>query len=145
MHTAASGSVTDVLDTTREPQEPSQPVARKSRLDSIWTVVCLCVMMVSLCCAGTHVSTYLWARGPNDDVVQLEYLLLNSANMPAASYPVDAYVNTRVMLISTFQHFTLGGIAVNFTGNYYPALRITGMTAGQIVSLDDIEVSEDGH
>jgi hypothetical protein len=40
------------------------------------------------------------------------------------------------------QHYTLGGIAVNFTGNYYPAIRITGMTAGQIVSLDDIEVSE---
>jgi hypothetical protein len=33
-----------------------------------------------------------------------------------------------------------GGIIVNTTGNYYPALRITGMTAGQIVSLDDIEV-----
>jgi hypothetical protein len=49
------------------------------------------------------VSTYLWARGPNDDVVQLQYLLLNSANMPTASYPIDAYVNTRVTLISTYQ------------------------------------------
>lgn len=88
-------------------------------------------------------STYLWARGPNDDVVQMQYLLLNSANVPAASYPVDAYVNTRVTLVNTYQHFTLGGIVVNFTGNYYPALRITGMTAGQVVSLDDIEVSED--
>lgn len=32
------------------------------------------------------------------------------------------------------------GIVANFTGNYYPAIRITGMTAGQVVSLDDIEV-----
>jgi hypothetical protein len=34
-----------------------------------------------------------------------------------------------------------GGLVVNNTGNYYPALRIAGMTAGQAVSLDDIEVS----
>lgn len=34
-----------------------------------------------------------------------------------------------------------GGIIVNTTGNYYPAIRVTGMTAGQTVSLDDIEVS----
>lgn len=34
-----------------------------------------------------------------------------------------------------------GGLILNNTGNYYPALRITGMKAGQAVSLDDIEVS----
>lgn len=36
--------------------------------------------------------------------------------------------------------FMQGGIVANFTGNYYPAIRITGMTAGQVVSIDDIEV-----
>lgn len=62
-----------------------------------------------VCCAvpGTRVYTYLWARGPSNDVVQLQYLLLNSANMVAASYPVDAYVDTSVTLINTYQHFTL--------------------------------------
>jgi hypothetical protein len=57
--------------------------------------------------AGTRVSTYLWARGPNNDVVQMQYMLLNSANMPAASYQVDAYADMRVTLINTYQHFTM--------------------------------------
>lgn len=34
-----------------------------------------------------------------------------------------------------------GGLIVNNTGSYYPAVRITGMVAGQTVSFDDIEVS----
>lgn len=54
-----------------------------------------------------RVYTYLWARGPNNDAVQLQYLLLNSANMVAASYPVDAYADISVTLINTYQHFTL--------------------------------------
>jgi hypothetical protein len=33
-----------------------------------------------------------------------------------------------------------GGLIVNNTGSYYPAVRITGMVAGQTVSFDDIEV-----
>lgn len=51
--------------------------------------------------------TYLWARGPNNDVVQLQYMLLDAGNLPAASYPVDAHANMRVNLINIYQHFTL--------------------------------------
>lgn len=51
--------------------------------------------------------TYLWARGPNNDAVQLQYLLLDSGNMVAASYPVDAYADISVTLIHTYQHFTM--------------------------------------
>lgn len=78
-------------------------------------------------------------------MVQMQYLLLDAGNMPAASYPVDPYVDTRVNLASFYQHFTLGGIIVNNTGNYYPAIKFTGMTAGQLVSLDDIEVRGGEH
>lgn len=52
-------------------------------------------------------STYLWARGPNNDVVQMQYMLLNAANMPAASYPVDGYADISVTLVNTYQHFTM--------------------------------------
>jgi hypothetical protein len=37
----------------------------------------------------------------------MQYMLLDAGNMPAASYPVDAYVDTRVTLLSTYQHYTL--------------------------------------
>jgi hypothetical protein len=33
-----------------------------------------------------------------------------------------------------------GGLAVNTTGSYRPALRITGMTPGLQLHLDDFEV-----
>ena len=33
-----------------------------------------------------------------------------------------------------------GGLVVNATGSYRPALRITGMTSGMALHLDDFEV-----
>lgn len=50
--------------------------------------------------------TYLWARGPND-VVQLQYLLLDAGNLRAASHPVDAHADMTVNLLNIYQHFTL--------------------------------------
>jgi hypothetical protein len=41
-----------------------------------------------------------------------------------------------VMLLLLLQ----GGLAVNATGSYRPALRITGMTPGLELHLDDFEV-----
>lgn len=57
--------------------------------------------------AGTRVNTFLWARAATDDVVQLQYLLLDAANLPAASSPVDAHTNVRVNVLATWQLFTL--------------------------------------
>lgn len=51
--------------------------------------------------------TYLWARGPNNDVVQLHFTLLTSANLPAAATPDDAHADISVNLLDIYQHFTL--------------------------------------
>lgn len=57
--------------------------------------------------AGARVHVYLSARAPSDDAVKLELLLLDAANLPAASSPVDAYADISVTLAATWQFFTL--------------------------------------
>lgn len=57
--------------------------------------------------------THLWAQGPSGNAqVQLQYLLLDSGNMPAASHPVDAFSDVQVSLAAFWQFYTLVSLPV---------------------------------
>lgn len=67
--------------------------------------------LILLLCAGARVNTFAWARAATDDIVQLQYMLLDAANLPAASSPVDAHADVRANLLATWQLYTLVSLA----------------------------------
>ncbi|WIA21235.1 hypothetical protein OEZ85_000476 [Tetradesmus obliquus] len=90
---------------------------------------------------GTRMHLFVWARTPAaDSQVNLEFLLLDSAE-ERAGYNFDDFSMTTGVVNAKYEQFPLGGLVVNATGSYRPALRITGMAPGMALHLDDFEVS----
>ncbi|WIA21233.1 hypothetical protein OEZ85_000475 [Tetradesmus obliquus] len=90
---------------------------------------------------GTRMHLFVWARTPAAiSQVKLEFLLLDSAE-ERAGYKFDDFSMTTGVVNPNYEQFPLGGLVVNATGSYRPALRITGMAPGMALHLDDFEVS----
>ncbi|KAF6258550.1 hypothetical protein COO60DRAFT_1701302 [Scenedesmus sp. NREL 46B-D3] len=91
--------------------------------------------------AGSRMDLFMWARCPAaDSQANIQYVLLDAANRTAGAN-FDAYSLTEGVVTAKYQQFPLGGLVVNVTGAYRPALRVTGMTPGLELHLDDFEVS----
>lgn len=82
----------------------------------------------------------MWARAPVDNQVHIELILLDASNLSSGSKN-DPHGDFSVGVSDTFEQFPLGGLVPAVAGAYKPALKITGMTAGMTLHLDDIEVS----
>lgn len=82
---------------------------------------------------------FVWGRAPVDNTVHMEFILLNSANT-AVGARNDRYGDFKAAVSDKYEQFPMGGLVPATTGSYRPALRITGMTAGMNLHIDDIEV-----
>eukprot|EP00775_Hariotina_reticulata_P007097 gene7097-7310_t len=92
--------------------------------------------------AGTRMQLFLWARSAavaDDQKINIEFVLLNSANAIVGSN-VDNYSLKKAVVGNSYQQYALGGLVPPSRGNYRPAVRVTGMTAGMQLHLDDLEV-----
>lgn len=68
----------------------------------------------------------------------------NCHTSPARLYPRFEHYAVANMFFCVctylFRVCAQGGLVVSAAGFYYPAINITGLTAGQVVSIDDLEV-----